>query len=377
MKSQVLRPSPLSVPKVHALTSSPFDYEPALDGLRAISVIVVLGFHAGIPFLHGGFLGVDVFFVLSGFLITSLLVAEIDRNGQIDVRNFYIRRVLRLMPALLLLLGAFVVVGYFIWPLPRAQLQAVEALIALFNGANWVRAFDLFPMDYFGHMWSLSIEEQFYLLWPILLVVMVRRVEQRRTLVGLILLLALVACAWRAALWFNAAPVVRLYNGLDTHADGLLLGSALGVARASGLLERYRQSCVQAWSAWVSPCCCVCLLAFFLFADWQAPFTYIAGLGIVNLLATAAIAGLLLAPASNWAQLLRTNMVAWVGRLSYGLYLWHYPVYRAIQDAGMGPDAMLIFGPPLSLLLASLSYYGVERPIVRYKRTFRPRSPLC
>lgn len=345
-------------------------YEPALDGLRAISVLVVLGFHAGIPLLRGGFLGVDVFFVLSGFLITSLLVQEFDQAGDLSLRNFYMRRVLRLAPALLLVLGVFVVISYLLCPASLARHNAVEALIALLNGSNWVRAFASFPMDYLGHTWSLSIEEQFYLLWPGLLLCLLKCAPERRKLVALVLVLVFISWAWRVILWLQATSIARIYNGLDTHADGLMLGAALGVARSSGLLDKVPFSRKNAWFSFVAPFCLTGLLVFFVAADWQASFMYFGGLGIVNLLVVTLVASLFFAPSCSVARILRATAIVWIGRISYGLYLWHYPVYRAIQDAGYGHEVLLALGPPLSLLLASLSFYCLERPILRYKRQF-------
>ena len=157
--------------------ASGLGYVPALNGMRGLAVLGVMLTHAisGNRYFNGGFIGVDIFFVLSGFLITYLLVREYDcNNQQISVLNFYARRVLRLGPALLAMLLVFVGGGWIFFDLQRATSNSIDALITLFYAANWARAFDIHAPRLFGHAWSLSIEEQFYLLWPIMLIALLR-----------------------------------------------------------------------------------------------------------------------------------------------------------------------------------------------------------
>jgi len=349
-------------------------YIPALDGLRAVSVLAVMGFHAGIPFLGGGFLGVDVFFVLSGFLITSLMVQEFDEIGHVSLKNFYMRRVLRLAPALFAVLVVFLAGSYLFAPVAVTRHHEIEALITLFYGVNWVRAFSWFPMDYLGHAWSLSIEEQFYLLWPAILLGLLKLSNGRRkTVLSAVLILFFLSWAWRAFLWEQGASLIRIYNGLDTHADGLILGSALGLMRASKMLSGISFLKGGRGASLLSCAVFACLLLLFSFADWQSRVMYVAGFALVNILVTMLVTDALLNSAGCMARMLRAGWLVWIGKLSYGLYLWHYPVYRAIQDSGFGENTLRIAGPALSLLIACISFYWLERPVLRYKQRYVSR----
>jgi peptidoglycan/LPS O-acetylase OafA/YrhL len=144
-------------------------YTPALDGIRGVSILAVMIYHAGASFLPGGFIGVDVFFVLSGFLITALLLKEYDRGRQIQLKKLYIRRVLRLAPALAVLLFVFTVSSWLLLEPKQAGSHLWDAFITLCYASNWTQALDIHPPDLLGHTWSLSIEEQFYILWPMTL----------------------------------------------------------------------------------------------------------------------------------------------------------------------------------------------------------------
>ncbi len=198
-------------------------YEPSLDGMRAVAVTCVVAFHAT-HWLPGGWAGVDVFFVLSGFLITSLLAQEIEASGSIDLGSFYLRRALRLVPALTVMLLASLAVAVL---LPSRTLEDVRAIgLAGTYLMNWNRAFALFPQAWLGHTWSLAMEEQFYLLWPAILLL----IRARRP-VTLISALVVLVTVWRLVLVLSGAPAERTYNGFDTHADGLLIGSALALFR--------------------------------------------------------------------------------------------------------------------------------------------------
>ncbi|MFW9929612.1 MAG: acyltransferase family protein, partial [Candidatus Thorarchaeota archaeon] len=167
-----------------------FGYVPQLDGMRGIAVLAVIAFHAGISFMPGGFIGVDIFFVLSGFLITSLLIREYDKYKDINFKHFYIRRALRLLPALILLLILFSVLSVFFLQWTQAKSNLEDALIVLFYVANWARAFHIHGAGWLGHAWSLSIEEQFYILWPITLIFLLKRIHSRRNIFYLVLIFA-------------------------------------------------------------------------------------------------------------------------------------------------------------------------------------------
>ncbi|RQX06450.1 acyltransferase family protein, partial [Micromonospora globispora] len=216
-------------------------YQPALDGVRALAVAAVLAFHGGVAALPGGFLGVDAFFVLSGFLITSLLLAEHRDAGRIDLVAFWGRRVRRLLPALLLVLVVVLLVSRQLMPGTELGALRWDALAALGYVANWRMANR--GGDYFAatgspsplqHTWSLGIEEQFYLVWPLLLIVLLAWAARRRRLgvALLVILVGAVGSALAAALLFAPDAVDRVYYGTDTRAVALLVGAALAVLLA-------------------------------------------------------------------------------------------------------------------------------------------------
>src|SRR5690242_13711592 len=206
-----------------------YSYRPALDGLRGLAVTAVVLFHGGVAALSGGFLGVDSFFVLSGFLITSLLLAEHDRDGRIRLVAFWGRRARRLLPALLLMIAAVTVAGRWLLDPDDQRLLRGDALAALGYVANWrmiYRGADYFTQtaapSILQHTWSLGIEEQFYLVWPLLFVVVRRKMG--------LLLAGVAASALAAALLYRPDDVNRAYFGTDTRAQALLMGCALAVA---------------------------------------------------------------------------------------------------------------------------------------------------
>ncbi|TMF01949.1 MAG: acyltransferase [Chloroflexi bacterium] len=209
-------------------------YRPALDGLRAVSILAVLSRHSG--WLSGGYLGVDVFFALSGFLITALLTEEYGLTGMIKLRLFYARRALRLLPALAVCVVICEIVLLATLPPEFGPLALQQGAAVMFYVANWAPIWGL-PMGVFSHAWSLAIEEQFYLVWPIILIVLLRGIQHRLLLTAVVSAAAGVACMWRLALTQPGTPLIRLYAGLDTHADSLLLGCAAGLLMSSGRLS--------------------------------------------------------------------------------------------------------------------------------------------
>src|SRR2546430_14428904 len=229
-----------------------FTYQPALDGLRALAVLGVLLYHAGVSWAPGGFLGVDAFFVLSGFLITSLLVDEWRTRGRIDFRRFWARRARRLLPALVLVViavGAYAVFGARPDELGRIRRDTLGSVLYV---ANWRQ---LFESSYFAklatpsplrHTWSLGIEEQWYLVWPLALVVMVRVTAGRRwAVIGMAAALAFGSAALMAVL-FDPGDPSRVYYGTDTRAQALLLGAVLAFLVTSPRSRRPRQATATA-----------------------------------------------------------------------------------------------------------------------------------
>ena len=352
---------------------------PGLDGVRALAVLAVLAFHEGIGGAPGGFLGVDIFFVLSGYLITDLLVAQRSRRGRLDLRGFWVRRARRLLPALAVVLVTVTVAVAVIEPAQLAGLRPALGAAATYS-SNWYQA--LHHVSYFAafgppaplqHLWSLAIEEQFYLAWPLIL--------------GLVLLLAetprVRACAaWAGAvgsallmavLYTPGADPSRVYYGTDTHATALLIGSAIALtwplaklATASPELTRRLDFvgmaglAVLAWA-----------LGHFSGAD---PAVYPAGLVITAL----AAAGLTLAAATpgTIGGMLSLPPLRWLGVRSYGIYLWHWPVI-AIATAIIGRRSsnawLWTVETVIAIGLAAASWKWIETPILRngFRATFR------
>ena len=342
-------------------------YVPALDGLRGVAVLAVMAVHFKVPFARGGFLGVDIFFVLSGFLITSLLVSEWQRTGRISLKHFYARRALRLLPALGLLLAALSPV------VPLLQIVATLAYLA-----NWVIAFGALPMTSgpLGHTWSLSIEEQFYLLWPLCLVLLLGSRLPSRLFPLIPLALALVESALRLGLFYAVAPWPRIYYATDTHADGILVGSAVALAVAFGRMPRS-----PAWQRVVHAVAALFAVSLLYLLVDSAPF-----LGpnaawllvhIILPLFPVGVAALILSvvvyPSRVASLFLGLPPLVLLGRVSYGLYLWHLPVHFFLD--GLGIAAGTPEGTTLRILvscaIAAISYRYVESPALRLKDRLR------
>jgi peptidoglycan/LPS O-acetylase OafA/YrhL len=199
-------------------------YVPELDGIRGFAILAVIMYHAHVPFFRGGFIGVDIFFVLSGFLITSLLVREFNSRQHIDLKNFYVRRILRLVPALVVFLASFASISMLMLDADKARSNIIDTLIALFYVTNWSWAFHIHPPEFLAHTWSLAIEEQFYFIWPVLLITLLRLARSHMNVIFSVILLLLSSWLTRIFLAVGGASLDRLYNGLDTRGDELLVG---------------------------------------------------------------------------------------------------------------------------------------------------------
>jgi peptidoglycan/LPS O-acetylase OafA/YrhL len=342
-------------------------YQPALDGLRAVSIVAVLAHHS--RWLPGGYLGVDIFFTLSGFLITALLTEEFARTGTISLRLFYARRALRLLPALIVLV--VVCVGALLATVPAeyGPLVLHEAAAVLFYVANWAWVIDL-PLGVLSHTWSLGIEEQFYLLWPCVLLVMLRAISPRRAF-GTILVLAGAGAAWRQALVLAGARVEHLQRGLDTHGDPLLIGCALSLGLTAGLRVPGRST----FAAVLGVCSLAGLLAFSTFPDSYVhrPVSSLAAVAV-----SLIIAHVVGEPRSPLTRLLAVAPLVATGRISYGVYLWHFPVFYffgLVTVPGTAATASWLAAAAawaVSFGVAVISYAIVERPALALKRTLQP-----
>ena len=337
--------------------------------MRAAAVLSVIALHAALPgeLGHGGFLGVDVFFVLSGFLNTTILVGERDQVGRIRLARFYGRRALRLLPALFLVLSVMVVVATLANPgwgpgtLPGIPFVALYA-------ANWAQVLGV-GLGALGHTWSLAIEEQFYLLWPITLGVMLTARRPRGRLALWLVLAALAVCVERALLDIGGASDVRLYVGLDTRADALLLGSALAVWRSTGWRPRSERAI---WILRGGAAGAGALLAVLIvLLRFPSTFLFRGGFTLVAAASAVLIWQLVDAPWRPTARLLESGPAVMIGRISYGLYLWHIPVFATFPLHAFAGRAIVV-GHVLRLALlfaiALASYHWIERPALRLKQ---------
>lgn len=338
-----------------------FAYNPALDGLRAVAILLVILSHAHAPMFDGAFFGVDLFFVLSGYLITSLLLREAAGSGRIDYWRFYQRRLYRLAPALLLFLGVYCLVAPRVWP----ELSDVysDALVSALYLADYGIAFFDSPNTLL-HMWSLAVEEHFYLLWPPLLMGIVRRTP-RGQVWRAILLLFLMGWAWRVLWVSQGQQFYEVFFRFDTRTTGLLLGSmlaALTVERPD-LFQSMRAQ-LPRWM-WL-----VLALPLLMALEWDDMNAMLWGLTVVEL-ATLAILIAVHRPQGLVAEMLSAPLLVRLGQLSYGIYLWHYPVVRYLRAEFSWPVTVL-GGLAISAALAALSLYTVER----WALLWRDRRPM-
>lgn len=362
---------------------------PALDGIRAIAVALVLAGHGGVPGVAGGFIGVDIFFVLSGFLIPSLLLDEYRRTEHIDLKGFWIRRAKRLLPAMVLMALAVVIARDLFPPEAVATLRE-DAVAAFFWMANWV--FVAADTDYFSqgatpsplqHTWSLAVEEQYYVLWPLLvlgaiLLLRRRRPAAVRAAVFVIAVLGVTASAVAAiVLSGDPAQLNRVYFGTDTRAQALLVGAAAAALlvrdwstlTVSGTLIRARW---RRWVAWMLPVVGVAVLAVAAHLATGSADQFRHGL----LLVVAVGAVLVVAPVALDQDGYVARALAWyplvtLGVISYGVYLWHWPIFLILngERTGLSGWSLLALRCAVTIAVSWVSWWAIEQPV----RHWRPQ----
>jgi peptidoglycan/LPS O-acetylase OafA/YrhL len=343
---------------------SPWSYRPALDGLRTLAVYSVLLFHTGHPWAEGGFVGVDLFFVLSGFLVTSVIVSEIDATGSLRLGHFYARRVRRLLPAAAVVVVATAAVYVLVAPVSERLSLVRDAQSALLYVANWnflAQSGDYFAADAeqspFLHFWSLAIEEQYYVFFPVLLLVLSRR--GRRWVVAV--LAALFVASVASQLVWAQLDADHAYYGTDARLYQLLAGSLLALVlhRLQPHAARLRPG-VVAWAG---------LVGFVVLCSGLLPVSP----SVRGLAATAAsialVGSLMLADGSPLARLLSRRVPVFLGRVSYGTYLWHWPVILVLEQVlDVGPAVVAVLAVALSTGLAAASYEVLEMPVRKSRR---------
>lgn len=338
-------------------------YQRALDGVRAVAIIMVVAFHTRAAALAGGWLGVDVFFALSGFLITGILLRERAR-GSLSLGRFYAKRALRLVPAAIVLIAAFTLVALVTDPSQRDE-RLISALGAVTYSYNILA--EIRSMTGLGHMWSLALEEQFYLLWPAALLACLRHRNGLRLALVVIVSLAAVMTAWRLGMVITGHSWTRVAFGPE-RADSLLIGSGAAILVHQGRLWISR---IPRWVPWVTG---VLLLVATATADITAPAQHV---WLPEMVAVAASLTMLRLVTNRDAstRFLGGATLVWLGRLSYSLYLWHYPIMQTVFDKRGASAPWILAAIVASLIAACLSYYVVERPFLRIKERLSVRSP--
>lgn len=332
--------------------------------MRAIAALSVAGSHSWLPALAGGFYGVDMFFVLSGFLITRLLYDEYAATGRVDLPRFFLRRFLRLTPPLLALLAAYLVIAPFAWPeySPWAHLR--DAALTAFYLSDYARAFWGAP-HVLQHSWSLGVEEHFYLIWPLVFLALLRLPARWRLTALFCLYVA--ATSWRMINEDDTSPWRETYFRFDTRASGLILGAL--IATALDKVDRIPEQFGNVAGAFAVYALALALMV----GRWQLPSSLewtmtLAEFGAAALLIAAS------APRSWVSRLLSTPPLVALGILSYGIYLWHYPAAYFFRERlpwyETLPIVLLIAVP-----MAGLSHVLLERPLRGFRRSLKPLPP--
>lgn len=341
-----------------------------LDGLRAIGVLAVLLYHADVAWMSGGFLGVELFFVVSGFLITTILLAEMRAHGRIDLRNFWMRRARRLLPAAFALIIAALVATLLFFPEEVAGLRG-GALAGFGYVSNWFLIID--HQSYFEslgrpsllrHLWSLAVEEQFYIVWPLVMVLLLGRLRRWQA-VSLIVIGAIASTVLMAYLYDLTADPSRIYYGTDTRAAGLLIGSALAFLWESGWIR----GAIVRVPGLAADAIGVAALAAIGYAFWRIgefeSQLYQGGFAAFGLV-TALLIVVAMHPRSRLAGwVLERQPLRWIGLRSYSIYLWHWPVFmltRPQLDVQIDGIELLAVRFAIVLALAEISYRLVEAP---------------
>ncbi|MEQ8436750.1 MAG: acyltransferase family protein [Ilumatobacter fluminis] len=368
MAGTVTTPAPGTAPRIR--------YQPALDGVRALAVVAVLFFHAGVPGFDGGYLGVSVFFTLSGYLITSLLIAEFDTKGTIDLPAFYGRRMRRLLPASVLTVGVIVVLSSITDWFDGVSSLRPQVIGSLFQVANWVLlagdgSYQELLAETSGtpspleHFWSLAIEEQFYWLWPLAMLFLLRRVgphRSRTVAIGALTALAAVAAPVIAQVWGADAA----YWATPARLAEILVGAFLAMLLA-------RRLDLPSWLAWLAPLGLIVLSASVVLFPTVGGPAYEGALPLVAVVSGALLVGLQVDGPVRAG--LSIAPLVFVGKISYGVYLYHWPIYVVLDADRAGFDgAPLVFVRlALTFVVAVASYFFFEQPIRHATKVgFRP-----
>jgi len=363
-------------------TSRGLRYIPAIDGLRAVAVIAVMLYHLGFKWIPGGFLGVDLFFVISGYVITRLLLDSIQQSEGLDLRAFYLARVRRLLPPLVfMIITTALFIGF--WAPETMKRFIADTPFSLFGAMNWWLVFR--HTDYFEaigrppllqHTWSLGVEAQFYLIWPLILLLVLRQFGKKR-ISGVALFIAAISGTALLFLSFridsaNASQVSHVYFGTDTHSIGLFLGAALAVSWVPQNLKEVVTKKAQDFIDGIGVIGFLGIIATFLLVNESDATLYKLAFPLAAIFGCAILTSIV-HPASRFAPLLSSKPMIWIGERSYAIYLWHWIVFqltRPTVDIDGSPWALYALRILIVFALADISLRWVELPIrvgaVRY-----------
>jgi len=360
-------------------------YLPALDGVRAFAVIAVMMYHGGLSFTTGGFLGVDTFFVLSGFLITSLLLGEWRQTLTIKLSAFWARRARRLLPALLLMMLFVALLVGVIVPSGTYPSLRLDALSTLFYVSNW--HFLLIGSNYFNetapqspliHTWSLAVEEQFYLVWPLVVLAILRFTKNLRVLLGVCCAFALASAIEAFVLFQPGGSNIRIYYGTDTRSQCLFIGAALAVAlimagqkgQASGRLRsgefwRPASGPMRSLCAFLGVAGAGVAILMWATTSTTSSFPYQGGFFVMGLATAGVILAIIGAPRTMIPRFLSLPPIRYIGRISYGLYIWHWPLFVCFDASrtGLTGYPLFVVRVIITFAVAAFSYHMIERPI--------------
>jgi peptidoglycan/LPS O-acetylase OafA/YrhL len=341
-------------------------YRPELDGLRGIAILVVLSVHYT-NYPRGGLQGVDMFFTLSGFLITTLLLEEWQADGSVSLRNFYLRRYFRLFPGLAALIACYVL---YVLILGRANvgLRLGGAAYAITYTSNWAQAFNLpYPFWEIGHLWSLAVEEQFYLVWPVILILLLRRRLGLRGIMWVLGGMIGAVAIWRFLLYVGGADGNRLYFGTDTRFDQLLVGCLVGVV----FVRRGARTRPSRWAGILAvPSAGYILLSLVVGTRWSLAWG--GGLTVFAVAIAITIYACVTGSSPFLTRLLSLRWLVFVGVISYSLYLWHVSGSLALQRFGhLHGWELIVSEVALSFALACASYYLVELPFLKRRKAYQ------
>jgi peptidoglycan/LPS O-acetylase OafA/YrhL len=362
---------------------------PALHGLRGVAVMAILLFHSS--HLDGGYLSVDLLFVLSGYLITALLLAEHDRAGAIHLGAFWARRARRMVPALLLMLAGTMAAVTVIFGVDAARTTGPEAIASLLGVSNWYTIANASPFPaIFQHTWTLSIEAQFYLLWPLIVVIVLRRSPTAaspigsgpigsgpaRALLGVSIGGALAGTALMAVTFTGSDSLARVYFGTDTRAAPILVGAALAcAARLHGPVAGDAARRALEIGAWF--CLGATILAWMHVTRPTAELYHRGGYLLVAVAGAVMVAAAGHPGAGLFSRALSVRPLVWLGLLSYAIYLWHWPIFWVFNAERLHLQEWPLLGAQLviTVAVATATYIAVERPVREQRVPFTRRSP--